>query len=184
MGMIGIPEAIEEVKTGKFIILVDDEDRENEGDLVLAAEKVTPEAINFMARHARGLICMPIIGQRLDELRIPLMVRDNTSKYSTAFTVSVEAKYGISTGISAPDRAKTIEAVINPKTKAEDLLRPGHIFPLRAREGGVLVRAGHTEAAVDLSRLADLYPAGVICEIMNEDGSMARLTELEIMADR
>ena len=184
MGLSSIPEAIEDIKAGKFVIIVDDEDRENEADLALAAERVTPEAINFMARQARGLICLPIIGKRLDELRIPLMVRDNTSKFSTAFTVSIEAKHRVSTGISASDRAETIKAVIDPAAKAEDLVRPGHMFPLRAREGGVLVRAGHTEAIVDLARLAGLYPAGVICEIMNEDGSMARLPELEVMSEK
>jgi len=184
MGLSSIPQAIEDIKAGKFVIIVDDEDRENEADLALAAEKVTPEAINFMARQARGLICLPIIGKRLDELRIPLMVGDNTSKFSTAFTVSIEAKHRVSTGISASDRAETIKAVIDPAAKAEDLVRPGHMFPLRAREGGVLVRAGHTEAIVDLARLAGLYPAGVICEIMNEDGSMARLPELEVMSEK
>jgi len=184
MGISSITEAIEDIKAGKFIIIVDDKDRENEGDLALAAEKVAPEAINFMARHARGLICLPIIGKRLDELRIPLMVGDNTSKFSTAFTVSVEAKHRVSTGISAADRAETIKAVIDPSTKAEDLARPGHMFPLRAREGGVLVRAGHTESIVDLSRLAGLYPAGVICEILKEDGSMARLPQLEVMSEQ
>jgi 3,4-dihydroxy 2-butanone 4-phosphate synthase/GTP cyclohydrolase II len=184
MGLATIPEAIEDFKAGKFVIIVDDEDRENEGDLVIAAEMVTPEAINFMTLQARGLICMPIIGQRLDELMIPLMVPDNSTKFCTAFTVSIEAKYGVSTGISAADRARTIKAVIDPNTKARDLVRPGHIFPLRAREGGVLVRAGHTEAVVDLAKLAGLYPAGVICEIMNEDGSMARLPQLEAMAEK
>jgi len=179
-----IPEAIEDIKAGKFVIIVDDEDRENEGDLTMAAEKVTPEAINFMAKHGRGLICLPVIGERLDELRIPMMVRDNTSKFTTAFTVSVEAKHRTSTGISASDRAETVKAVIDPETKPDDLVRPGHMFPLRAREGGVLARAGHTEAIVDLARLADLYPAGVICEILNEDGSMARLPELEIMSQK
>ena len=182
MGLATIPEAIEDIKAGRFVIVVDDEDRENEGDLVIAAEKVTAEAINFMARHARGLICLPIIGKRLDELRIPLMVRENTSRFSTAFTVSVEAKHRVTTGISATDRAETVKAIINPSTKAEDLNRPGHMFPLRAREGGVLVRVGHTEAIVDLAKIAGLYPAGVICEILNEDGSMARLPQLEVMA--
>jgi len=182
MGLSTIPEAIEDIKAGKFIIVVDDEDRENEGDLVIAAEKITPEAINFMAAKARGLICAPITGGRLDELKIPLMVKENTSKFTTAFTVSVEAKYRVSTGISAADRAETVKALIDPKTKPEDMTRPGHIFPLRARDGGVLVRAGHTEAIVDLARLAGLYPAGVICEILNEDGSMARLPQLELIA--
>jgi len=184
MGLSSISEVIEDIKAGKLVIIVDDEDRENEGDLALAAEKVTTEAINFMAKHARGLICMPITGERLDELRIPLMVGENTSKFSTAFTVSIEAKHRVSTGISAADRTETIKAVINPKTKAEDIARPGHTFPLRARDGGVLARAGHTEAIVDLAKLAGLYPAGVICEIMNEDGSMARLPQLEAMADK
>jgi len=178
-----IAEAIEDIKTGKFLIIVDDEDRENEGDLVMAAEKVTPEAINFMAKYGRGLICMPVIGERLDELNIPMMVGDNTSKHGTAFTVSIEAKHRVSTGISAYDRAATIKAVLDPTTKPEDLARPGHTFPLRAREGGVLVRAGHTEAIVDLARLAGLYPAGVICEIMSEDGTMALLPQLEATAE-
>jgi 3,4-dihydroxy 2-butanone 4-phosphate synthase/GTP cyclohydrolase II len=184
MGLSSISEVIGDIKAGKLVIIVDDEDRENEGDLALAAEKVTTEAINFMAKHARGLICLPITGERLDELRIPLMVGENTSKFSTAFTVSIEAKHRVSTGISAADRAETIKAVINPKTKAEDIARPGHTFPLRARDGGVLARAGHTEAIVDLARLAGLYPAGVICEVMNEDGSMARLPQLEVMAEK
>ncbi len=184
MGLASIAEAIKDVKAGKFVIIVDDEDRENEGDLIIAAEKVSAEAINFMALHARGLICLPITGKRLDELRIPLMVSENTSRFSTAFTVSVEAKHGVSTGISAADRAETIKAIIDLVTKPEDLVLPGHMFPLRAREGGVLVRAGHTEAVVDLARLAGLYPAGVLCEIMNEDGSMARLPQLEIMSEQ
>ncbi|MFC1951922.1 bifunctional 3,4-dihydroxy-2-butanone-4-phosphate synthase/GTP cyclohydrolase II [Chloroflexota bacterium] len=182
MGLSTIPEAIEDIKAGKFIIIVDDEDRENEGDLALAAEKVTPEAINFMATHGRGLICLPIIGRRLDELGIPLMTRENTSKYSTAFTVSIEAKHRVSTGISAADRAETIKTLIDPATKPEDIVRPGHVFPLRARESGVLARAGHTEAIVDITKLADLYPAGVICEVLDEDGSMARLPQLKVMA--
>jgi 3,4-dihydroxy 2-butanone 4-phosphate synthase/GTP cyclohydrolase II len=184
LGLTTIPEAIEDIKAGKFVIIVDDEDRENEGDLTMAAEKVTPEAINFMAVHGRGLICMPVIGERLDELKIPMMVRDNTSKFTTAFTVSVEAKHGTSTGISAADRATTVKAIIDPKTKPEDLLMPGHMFPLRAKDGGVLVRAGQTEAIVDLARLAGLYPAGVLCEIMNEDGTMARLPQLELIAEK
>ena len=184
MGLSSIPEAIEDIKAGKFVIIVDDEDRENEGDLVMAAEKVTPDAINFMAMHGRGLICMPVIGKRLDELKIPMMVRDNTSKFTTAFTISVEAKHGTSTGISAADRARTVQAVVDPATKPEDLLMPGHMFPLRARDGGVLVRAGQTEATVDLSRLAGLHPAGVLCEIMNEDGTMARLPQLEVVAEK
>jgi len=179
-----IPEAFEDIKAGKFIIIVDDENRENEGDIAIAAEKVSPEAINFMSKYARGLICMPIIGPRLDELGIPPMVQVNTSRFSTAFTVSIEAKHRTSSGISAPDRSATVKTVLDPSTKPEDIAYPGHMFPLRAREGGVLVRAGHTEAIVDLSRLAALYPAGVICEIMNDDGTMARLPELEVMADR
>ena len=184
MGISSIAEAIEDIKAGKFVIVIDDEDRENEGDLAIAAEKITPEAINFMAKHARGLICLPIIGERLDELEIPLMVNKNTSNFSTAFTISVEAKEGVSTGISASDRAETIKTMIDPATKAGDLARPGHIFPLRYRDGGVLARAGHTEAIVDLSRIAGFYPAGVICEIMNGDGSMARLPQLEVMSEK
>jgi 3,4-dihydroxy 2-butanone 4-phosphate synthase/GTP cyclohydrolase II len=184
MGLSKIAEAIEDIKQGRFVIIVDDEDRENEGDLALAAEKVSAQAINFMAKHGRGLICLPATGERLDELQLPLMVDENTCKFGTAFTVSVDAKQGTTTGISAADRAKTIKAVVDPASKPDDLVRPGHIFPLRAREGGVLVRAGQTEAIVDLARLAGLYPAGVICEIMNEDGTMARLPELEVIADR
>ncbi|UCD22738.1 MAG: bifunctional 3,4-dihydroxy-2-butanone-4-phosphate synthase/GTP cyclohydrolase II [Chloroflexota bacterium] len=179
-----ISEAIEDIKAGKFIIIVDDESRENEGDLAIAAEKITPEAINFMAKYGRGLICLPIIGRRLDDLGIPLMVTNNTSQYSTAFTVSIEAKNQVTTGISAFDRAQTIKTVLDPNAEAEDLVRPGHIFPIRAREGGVLVRAGHTEAIVDLARLAGFYPAGVICEIMDEDGTMARMAQLEAMASK
>ncbi len=184
MGMASISEAIEDIKAGKFVIIVDDEDRENEGDLTMAAEKVTPEAINLMAVHGRGLICIPVIGKRLDELHIPMMVRDNTSKFTTAFTVSVEAKHGTTTGISAADRAKTVQAIVDPKTKPDDLAMPGHMFPLRAKDGGVLVRAGQTEAIVDLARLAGLYPSGVLCEIMNEDGTMARLPQLEVIAEK
>jgi 3,4-dihydroxy 2-butanone 4-phosphate synthase/GTP cyclohydrolase II len=161
--LASISDAIEDIRAGKFIIIVDDKSRENEGDLAMAAEKITPEAINFMAKHGRGLICLPITGQRLDELGIPLMVTNNTSHYSTAFTVSIEAKNKVTTGISAFDRAQTIKTVLDPNTKVGDLAQPGHIFPIRAREGGVLVRAGHTEAIVDLTRLAGLYPAGVIC---------------------
>lgn len=182
MALATVNEAIEEIKAGKFIILVDDENRENEGDLAMAAEKITPEAINFMAKHARGLICLPITGERLDELKIPVMVQENTAEFSTAFTVSIEAKHKVTTGISAQDRAETIKAVIDPETRPEDLARPGHTFPIRARNGGVLVRAGHTEAIVDLARMAGLFPAGVICEIMNEDGTMARLPQLEKIA--
>ncbi len=179
MGLATIPEAIEDIKAGKFVIVVDDEDRENEGDLVMAAEKVTPEAINFMARYGRGLICMPVTGERLDELQIPMMATNNTSRFGTAFSVSVEAREGTSTGISAADRAQTVQVMIDPKTKPGDIVMPGHMFPLRAKDGGVLVRAGQTEATVDLARLAGLYPAGVCCEIMNEDGTMARLPQLE-----
>ena len=182
MVLATIEEAIEDIREGRFIIIVDDEDRENEGDLAIAAEKVTPEAINFMAKHGRGLICMPIAGGRLDELRIPMMVGDNTSRHGTAFTVSIEAKHHVTTGISAHDRAATILSVLDPATRPEDLARPGHTFPLRAREGGVMVRAGHTEAIVDLARLAGLYPAGVICEVMNDDGTMSRLPQLEELA--
>jgi 3,4-dihydroxy 2-butanone 4-phosphate synthase/GTP cyclohydrolase II len=184
MGLAKISQAIEDIKQGRFVIIVDDEDRENEGDLALAAEKVSAQAINFMAKHGRGLICLPATGERLDELQLPLMVDENTCKFGTAFTVSVDAKQDTTTGISAADRARTIKAVVDPATKPDDLVRPGHVFPLRAREGGVLVRAGQTEAIVDLARLAGLYPAGVICEIMNEDGTMARLPELEVIADK
>jgi len=184
MPLSSVPEAIEDIRQGKFVIVVDDEDRENEGDLVIAAEHVTPEAINFMARYGRGLICMPIIGKRLDELQIPMMVQHNTSGFGTAFTVSVEAKHKVTTGISAYDRAATVKAILDPSTRPEDLARPGHMFPLRAAEGGVLKRAGQTEAAVDLARLAGLYPAGVICEIMNEDGTMARRPDLELFSQR
>ena len=173
-----IEEAIAAIRAGQMIIVVDDEDRENEGDLTIAAEKVTPEVINFMAKHGRGLICMPLSGQRLDELEIPMMVDKNTAPLNTAFCVSIEAKHHVSTGISAGDRAATVLAAIDKKTKPSDLSRPGHMFPLRARDGGVLVRAGQTEAAVDLARIGGLYPAGVICEIMNEDGTMARVPEL------
>ena len=173
-----IEDAIEAFCAGRMIIVVDDEDRENEGDLTVAAEKVTPESINFMARYGRGLVCMPMTGERLDELDIPLMVSQNTARFDTASCVSVEAKRSTSTGISAGDRAATVAAAIDPLTRPSDLARPGHMFPLRARSGGVLVRAGQTEAAVDLARIAGLYPAGVICEIMNDDGTMARVPEL------
>jgi 3,4-dihydroxy 2-butanone 4-phosphate synthase/GTP cyclohydrolase II len=179
-----IPSAIKDIKKGKVVIVVDDPSRENEGDFVCAAEKVTPQIINFMAKYGRGLICLPIIGQRLDELKIEQMVENPTEIKEANFTVSIDAKKGITTGISAYDRALTIKTVINPKTKPEDLIKPGHIFPLRYREGGVLVRAGHTEAAVDLAKLAGLYPAGVICEIMNEDGTMARLPQLIKIAEK
>jgi 3,4-dihydroxy 2-butanone 4-phosphate synthase/GTP cyclohydrolase II len=182
MALASIPEAIEDIKAGKFLIIVDDEGRENEGDLAIAAEKVTPQAINFMAKYGRGLICVAMTGDRLDELNIPMMVQDNTSKFSSPFTVSVEAKHKVTTGISAHDRAATVKALIDPATKPEDISRPGHTFPLRARDGGVLVRAGHTEAVVDLVKAARLYPAGVICEILNEDGTMSRVPQLELMA--
>jgi 3,4-dihydroxy 2-butanone 4-phosphate synthase / GTP cyclohydrolase II len=177
-----IPEAIDEIRTGRMLVVIDDEDRENEGDLTIAAEKVTPDVINFMARHGRGLICLPMTGERLDALRIPLMVQDeeNSAKFGTAFCVPIEAKKGTTTGISAADRSRTVLAAIDPKTRPEDLARPGHMFPLRAVPGGVLQRSGQTEAAVDLARLAGLNPAGVICEIMNEDGTMARLPELQL----
>src|SRR5512136_1970034 len=177
-----VEDAIEEIRQGRIVIVVDDEDRENEGDLTAAAEKVTPEIINFMARHGRGLICLPMTGERLDQLQLPPMVDENTSRYGTAFTVSIEARRGVTTGISAADRATTILAAINPATQPPDLVRPGHVFPLRARTGGVLERAGQTEAAVDLARLAGLYPAGVVCEIMSADGTMARVPELRSVA--
>ncbi|MFC1871459.1 bifunctional 3,4-dihydroxy-2-butanone-4-phosphate synthase/GTP cyclohydrolase II [Chloroflexota bacterium] len=183
MGLSTIAEVIEDVKKGKLIIIVDDEDRENEGDLAIAAEKVTPDVINFMIRYGRGLVCLPTTGQRLDELQLPLMVDKNTCQFGTAFTVSVDAKHGTTTGISAADRAATVRVLINKETRPEDLARPGHIFPLRAKEGGVLVRAGQTEAIVDLARLSGLEPAGVICEVLNEDGTMARLPQLEALAE-
>ena len=179
-----IEEAVTAIRDGEMIIVVDDEDRENEGDLTIAAEKVTPEIINFMAKWGRGLICMPMTEERLAELDLPLMVAQNTARFDTAFCVSIEAKGLTSTGISAGDRAATVLAAIDPSTRPSDLARPGHMFPLRARTGGVLVRAGQTEAAVDLSRIAGLYPAGVICEIMNDDGTMARVPELAKFAKR
>ena len=179
-----IEQAVEAIRSGEMVIVVDDEDRENEGDLTIAAERITPEAINFMARYGRGLICMPLTGERLDELQLPLMVQENTSRFETAFAVSIEAREVTSTGISAADRAATVRAAIDPATRPADLARPGHMFPLRARRGGVLVRAGQTEAAVDLARLAGLYPAGVICEIMSDDGTMARVKELSRFAKR
>jgi 3,4-dihydroxy 2-butanone 4-phosphate synthase / GTP cyclohydrolase II len=179
-----IPEAVEEIRAGRMVIVVDDADRENEGDLIMAAEKVTPESIAFIVRHTSGVICVPVVGERLDELQVPLMVAANTDHQRTAFTVSVDARHGVSTGISAADRAVTIRAMIDPTTAPEDLSRPGHIFPLRYREGGVLKRAGHTEASVDLARLAGLYPAGVLCETVNEDGTMARLPDLVRFAER
>ena len=177
-----IEEAVADIRDGRMIIIVDDEDRENEGDLVCAAEKVTPEIINFMARHARGLICLPLTEDRCDELHLTTQVADNTSYLGTAFTVSIDARRGITTGISAADRATTILVAVDPNSRPQDLARPGHIFPLRAKNGGVLVRPGQTEASVDIARIANLYPAGVICEIMNEDGTMSRLPELETFA--
>ena len=179
-----VADALDAIRNGGMVIVVDDEDRENEGDLTIAADKVTPEAINFMARHGRGLICLPLTAERIKQLRIPMMVDRNTSRYETAFTVSIEAKDVTSTGISAADRAATVRVAIDPATGPGDLAQPGHMFPLRARRGGVLVRAGQTEAAVDLARLAGLYPAGVICEIMNEDGTMARVRQLSRFARR
>jgi 3,4-dihydroxy 2-butanone 4-phosphate synthase/GTP cyclohydrolase II len=179
-----IDDAVKAIRNGEMIIVVDDEDRENEGDLTIAAEKITPSAINFMAKHGRGLICMPMTEDRLAELDLPQMVPQNTARFDTAFCVSIEAKGVTSTGISAGDRAATVLAAIDPSTRPADLARPGHMFPLKARKGGVLVRAGQTEAAVDLSRIAGLYPAGVICEIMNDDGTMARVPELTKFAKR
>ena len=182
MPFSSIEAAAADIREGRMIIIVDDEDRENEGDLVCAAEKVTPELINFMARYARGLICLPLTEERCDELHLTTQVADNTSFLGTAFTVSIDGRKGVTTGISAADRATTILTAVDPKTRPQDLSRPGHIFPLRAKAGGVLVRPGQTEASVDIARLAGLYPAGVICEIMNEDGSMARLPELREFA--
>jgi 3,4-dihydroxy 2-butanone 4-phosphate synthase/GTP cyclohydrolase II len=179
-----IENAIAAIRAGQMVIVVDDEDRENEGDLTIAAEKVTPETINFMARYGRGLICLAMTAERLDALEIPLMVMQNSSRFETAFCVSIEARVGTSTGISAADRAATVRTAINPSTKPADLVRPGHVFPLRARSAGVLARAGQTEAAVDLARLAGLHPSGVICEIMNKDGSMARVSQLSRFARR
>lgn len=177
-----VQKAIAEIKKGKMVVITDDGDRENEGDLVMAAEKVTPAAVNFMAREGRGLICLSLTEERVRQLHLPLMVTDNTSPLQTAFTVSIEAAHGVTTGISAADRARTIRAAIAPKAKPSDLTRPGHIFPLRARDGGVLVRPGHTEGSVDLARMAGLTPAGVICEVMNDDGTMARRPDLERFA--
>ncbi len=179
-GFIDIPEALDELKAGRMIVLIDDEDRENEGDLTIAAEFCTPEAINFMARFGRGLICLTLTEERADYMRLGPMTQDNTSRFGTAFTETIEAREGVTTGISAADRAHTIQVAINPNSSPNDLARPGHVFPLRARKGGVLVRAGQTEASVDLARMAGLIPAGVICEIMNEDGSMARVPDLTI----
>jgi len=179
MPVARIEEVLEDLRQGKLIILVDDEDRENEGDLTLAAEKVTPQAINFMATHGRGLICLSLAPEIVDKLNLPLMVQDNRSPFNTAFTVSIEARQGVTTGISAADRAHTIRTAVADEARPEDLVQPGHVFPLRARRGGVLFRTGQTEGSVDLARLAGLKPAGVICEIMNEDGSMARMPDLE-----
>ena len=179
-----IDEAIDDIAKGRMVILVDDEDRENEGDLCMAAEKVTPEAINFMAKYGRGLICLSLTPERVGELKLQMMTDDNTSPFGTAFTVSIEAKRGVTTGISASDRATTILTAINPNTKPEDISKPGHVFPLRAKRGGVLQRAGQTEGSVDLVRLAGLYPAGVICEIMNDDGTMARVPQLTEFAKK
>ena len=179
-----VEAAVAAIRRGDIVIVVDDEDRENEGDLTMAADKVSASAINFMAKHGRGLICLPMTGERLDQLEIPLMVTQNSTRFETAFCVPIEAKRGTSTGISAADRAATVVAAVNPKTKPSDLARPGHMFPLRARDGGVLVRAGQTEAAVDLARIAGLKPAGVICEIMNEDGTMARVPALAKFAKK
>ncbi|MDQ3750666.1 MAG: 3,4-dihydroxy-2-butanone-4-phosphate synthase [Acidobacteriota bacterium] len=182
MPLATIEEAAQDIKDGKMIIIVDDEDRENEGDLVCAAEKVTPEIINFMITHARGLICLPLTEERCDELQLLPQTADNTSSMGTAFTISIEARAGVTTGISAADRAKTILTAVNPDSKPTDLARPGHIFPLRAKRGGVLVRVGQTEASVDIAKIAGCYPAGVVCEIINEDGTMARIPELECFA--
>jgi 3,4-dihydroxy 2-butanone 4-phosphate synthase/GTP cyclohydrolase II len=181
---VPVETALEAVRDGRMIIIIDDEDRENEGDLMVAAEKVTPEIVNFMARHGRGLICLPLTRERLEELQLPLMVNENTARFQTAFTVSIDAREGVTTGISAHDRARTVLAAVDPATRPEGLARPGHIFPLQAKEGGVLARAGQTEAAVDLARMAGLRPAGVICEVMNDDGSMARLPQLEEVSRR
>jgi 3,4-dihydroxy 2-butanone 4-phosphate synthase/GTP cyclohydrolase II len=178
-----IEAALEDIRQGRMVILVDDEDRENEGDLTMAAEKVTPEAINFMAKYGRGLICLSLTDERLDELRLPMMVSENTSRFQTAFTVSVDARKGVSTGISAADRATTILTAVNESSQSEDLVSPGHVFPLRAKPGGVLVRTGQTEGSVDLARLAGLKPAGVICEIMKDDGTMARMPDLQAFAE-
>jgi 3,4-dihydroxy 2-butanone 4-phosphate synthase/GTP cyclohydrolase II len=181
---VTIEEALEEIRQGHLLLVVDDEDRENEGDLVLAADKTTPEAVNFMAMHGRGLVCMPMTGERLDELKLGMMVAENTAPLGTAFTVTVDARRGVTTGTSAYDRAVTIRTLVDPTMGAEDLTAPGHIFPLRAMDGGVLRRAGHTEAAVDLARLAGCYPAGVICEVLDEHGGMARLPQLRDLSHR
>jgi 3,4-dihydroxy 2-butanone 4-phosphate synthase/GTP cyclohydrolase II len=184
MPLATIEEAARDIRDGKMIIIVDDEDRENEGDLVCAAEKVTPEIISFMAIHGRGLICMPLTEERCDELQLSPQTADNTSSMGTAFTISIEAREGVTTGISAADRARTILTAVHPASKPSDLARPGHVFPLRAKKGGVLIRVGQTEASVDIARIAGLTPAAVICEIMNDDGTMARMPELEVFAEK
>ncbi len=184
MPFASLPEAIEEIRAGRMLVVVDDEDRENEGDLTVAAEKITPDAVNFMATNGRGLICLSLTAARCEELQLPPIAQRNTSRFGTAFCETIDAREGVTTGISAADRARTIRVAIDPMARPADLARPGHIFPLRAREGGVLVRAGQTEAAVDLARLAGLAPAGVICEIMNDDGSMARVPQLELFCQR
>jgi 3,4-dihydroxy 2-butanone 4-phosphate synthase/GTP cyclohydrolase II len=183
MPKITIDQAIEDIRDGKMVILVDDEDRENEGDLTMAGEKVTPEAINFMAKYGRGLICLSLTAEKCAQLNLPMMVQNNTSPFETGFTVSIEARRGVTTGISAADRATTILTAVADETKPEDLVSPGHVFPLRARKGGVLVRTGQTEGSVDLARLAGLTPAGVICEVMKDDGTMARMPDLEVFAE-
>src|SRR6201990_2169831 len=183
MPFVSVPDAIEEIRAGRIVVVVDDEDRENEGDLTIAAEKVTPGIINFMATQGRGLICLALTPERCDYLRLPLMSPLNTSTFGTAFTEAIDAREGVTTGISAADRTRTILTAIDPSCRPSDLARPGHVFPLRAREGGVLVRAGQTEASVDLARLAGLAPAGVICEIMNDDGTMARVPQLEAFCE-
>lgn len=182
MPIAPIPEILAEIKAGKMVIIVDDEDRENEGDLLMAAQFVTPAAINFMIKHARGLVCLPMADELVDRLNLPLMTQSNRAQYGTNFTVSIEAREGISTGISAADRARTIQVAVAPDAKADDVVQPGHIFPLRAQKGGVLMRAGHTEAGVDLAQMTGLIPAAVICEIINDDGTMARLPELKVFA--
>ncbi len=183
-GLATVEEAIDEYRNGHFVVIIDDEERENEGDLTIPAQFATPEAINFMARYGRGLVCVPMTAERLEQLHIPMMVSHNDSRFGTPFSVSVEARVGVTTGISAADRARTTQVLIDPRTRPEDLVMPGHIFPLRARDGGVLVRAGQTEATVDLCKLAGLYPAGVLCEIMNDDGTMSRLPQLKRFAKR
>jgi 3,4-dihydroxy 2-butanone 4-phosphate synthase/GTP cyclohydrolase II len=182
--LVGVEEAVEEIRQGRMVILVDDEDRENEGDLTMAAEKVTPEAVNFMTKYGRGLLCLSMVPERIEALELPMMVSNNKSRYGTAFTISIEAAKGVTTGISAHDRAVPILTAVDPGATAKDLISPGHVFPLRARGGGVLVRAGQTEGSVDLARLAGFSPSGVICEVMNDDGTMARLPDLMVMAEK